>query len=163
DTESPAARNQTREAPQQSSGAERERAGTPTLLFTENETNTQRLWGVAPQTPYVKDGIEAAVVHGQADAVNPAGTGTKVAAHYQPVVAPHETQIVTLRLSDRQHDAPFANADEVFAARKAEADEFYMSYGAPRMTEDERRVQRQAFAGLLWSKQFYDYDVQQWL
>jgi hypothetical protein len=163
DTGSPAARNQTREAPQQSSGAERERAGTPALLFTENETNTQRLWGVPPRTPYVKDGIEAAVVHGQADAVNPAGTGTKVAAHYQLVVAPHETEIVTLRLSDRQLDAPFANAAELFAARKAEADEFYESYGASRMTEDERRVQRQAFAGLLWSKQFYHYDVRQWL
>ncbi len=137
--------------------------GMPDLLFTENETNAERIWGQPNPTPYVKDGIDAAVVHGNLDAVNPIEMGTKVAARYQLVVAPGATEQVLLRLSARRNAAPFRDAASVFTQRQAEADEFYQAFGAERMTEDERRVQRQAFAGLLWCKQFYYYDVDEWL
>jgi hypothetical protein len=136
--------------------------GTPALLFTENESNAQRLWGVPNRAPYVKDGINDAVVQGAAGAVNPDGAGTKAAAHYRMLVAPGATETVILRLSKRQPAAPFADAEAVFAARRAEADTFYSPL-ATNLAEDERRVQRQAFAGLLWSKQFYYYDVEMWL
>jgi hypothetical protein len=137
--------------------------GAPDLLFTENETNTQRLWGVPNASPFVKDGINDAVVHGVDGAVNPAGTGTRVAAHYRFTVAPGADVSVALRLASTRHEHPFADAGAIFAAREAEADRFYDDFGAPRMSEDARRVQRQAFAGLLWSKQFYHYDLQAWL
>jgi len=139
--------------------------GSPDLLFTENETNAQRLWGVPNPTPYVKDGIGNAVVGGESDAVNPAGAGTKVAAQYTCVIAPGAAETVLLRLSDQQHDDPFAAAGDLFALRRAEADAFYAALqpaplnGSP----DLAMVQRQAFAGLLWSKQFYIYDVDRWL
>ncbi len=138
----------------------------PQLLFTENETNAQRLWGAANHTPYVKDGIDDAVVHGRWDAVNPAGVGTKAAAHYHWVLAPGETRAVQLRLSARRQDDPFAGAADIFARRQAEADAFYagaLYAGAAEMSDDARLVQRQAFAGLLWNKQFYHYDVDKWL
>ncbi len=137
--------------------------GTPPLLFTENETNAERLWGLPNRTPYVKDSIHTAVVHGDATVVNPAGTGTKVAAHYVLDVAPGATETRLLRLSARLLAAPFAEAAALFARRQAEADRFYAAFGAPGVSDDERRVQRQAFAGLLWSKQFYYYDVDEWL
>ncbi len=135
----------------------------PQLLFTENESNAQRLWGVPNHTPFVKDGINDAVVHGTQGTVNPDGVGTKVAAHYTFTIAPGATETILLRLSSTQHGAPFAGAEEVFETRQAEADSFYMTCGAKNLSEDARSVQRQAFAGLLWSKQFYDYDVEMWL
>ncbi len=135
----------------------------PQLLFTENESNAQRLWGVPNHTPFVKDGINDAVVNGVQGMVNPDGVGTKVAAHYTFTIAPGATETVMLRLSATQHDAPFADAEEVFKTRQAEADSFYMTCGAKNLSEDARAVQRQAFAGLLWSKQFYYYDVEMWL
>src|SRR5450432_817720 len=135
----------------------------PQLLFTENESNLQRLWGVANRTPFVKDGIDDAIVHKATGTVNPAGVGTKVAVHYSMLIAPGATETVLLRLSSTQFDAPFVDADEIFKMRQAEADRFYASYGAENMSEDARLVQRQAFAGLLWNKQFYHYNVQQWL
>jgi hypothetical protein len=135
----------------------------PQLLFTENESNAQRLWGVPNHTPFVKDGINDAVVHGTQGTVNPEGFGTKVAAHYTFTIAPGATETILLRLSSTQHGAPFAGAEEVFETRQAEADSFYMTCGAKNLSEDARAVQRQAFAGLLWSKQFYDYDVDMWL
>ncbi len=137
--------------------------GAPALLFTENETNVRRLWNVPNRTPYVKDGINDAVVAGMAGAVNPNGVGTKVAAHYAFTVAPGETKPVLLRLSTRRLRAPFADAAEVFTNRQAEADVFFSVFSPEEMSDDARRVQRQAFAGLLWSKQFYYYDVEQWL
>jgi hypothetical protein len=137
--------------------------GTPDLLFTENESNAQRLWGAPNRTPHVKDGINDAVVNGRTDAVNPEGVGTRVAAHYTFAVAPGATETVTLRLSDRRSAAPFADAADVLAVRQAEADSFFCAFGAEQMDEDARRVQRQAFAGLLWSKQYYHYDVDRWL
>jgi hypothetical protein len=134
-----------------------------TLLFTENETNKQRLWGVANESPYAKDGINDHVVQGRAEAVNPAQTGTKAAAHYKLTLAAGETVVVRLRLSAQRHALPFADFDAQFAARQREADEFYATLQPANLSDDERNVQRQAFAGLLWSKQFYHFDVETWL
>ncbi len=138
--------------------------GAAELLFTENESNAEWLWGVPNATRYVKDGINDAVVGGAREQVNPEQVGTKAAAHYALDIAPGATETILLRLSKRrQQAAPFDEAAALFAQRQAEADEFYQGFGAERMSEDERRVQRQAFAGLLWSKQFYHFDVHQWL
>jgi hypothetical protein len=136
--------------------------GTPELLFTENETNAERLWGVGNRTPFVKDGIDDAVVNKAGGKVNPQGVGTKVAAHYQMVIEPGATEIVMLRLSANQQSKPFSGAAELFTTRVGEADEFYRAMSTAQ-TEDERLVQRQALAGLLWSKQFFYYDVDKWL
>ena len=142
------------------------------LLFTENETNTQRIFGVPNRTPYVKDGINDYVVNGQAAAVNPERKGTKVAAHYRLAVGPGQSQVVRLRLSDV---APAALAigngqgplgshfDDVMQTRRREADEFYGSVIPASLSADQANVMRQALAGMLWSKQFYHYDVDQWL
>src|SRR5262249_7586116 len=111
----------------------------------------------------VKDGINDAVVDGAQGTVNPQSLGTKVAAHYTLVVAPGSTETVILRLSATQHDNPFVDAEKVFKARQEEADSFYLTCGAKNLSADARSVQRQAFAGLLWSKQFYYYDVDMWL
>jgi hypothetical protein len=135
----------------------------PALLFTENETNKQRLWGVANESPYVKDGINDHVVQGRAEAVNPAQTGTKAAAHYRLTLAAGETITLRLRLSAQRHALPLADFDAQFAARQREADEFYATLQPANLSDDERNVQRQAFAGLLWSKQFYHFDVETWL
>jgi Glycosyl hydrolase family 63 C-terminal domain len=136
--------------------------GTPDLLFTENETNSQRLWGIENRTPFVKDGIHETIVNGARDKVNPEGTGTKVGAHYSVIIEPGATQTILLRLSPSRHSDPFAGAEELFAQRIEEANEFYRTVSTAQ-TEDERLVQRQALAGLLWSKQFFYYDVDQWL
>jgi hypothetical protein len=137
--------------------------GNPDLLFTENESNAQRLWGVPNRTPYVKDGIDAAVIAGREGAVNPAGNGTKVAAHSLLDLAPGETQTVLLRLARERNAAPFAEAERIFAERIAEADTLYATLGDHRLTEDQACVQRQALAGLIWSKQVFNFDVAQWL
>jgi hypothetical protein len=133
------------------------------LLFTENETNSERLYGAPNTTPYVKDGIHEAVVHGLLNRVNPAQVGTKVAAHFCATVAPGETYTVRVRFADRAQEDPFGDFDAVFAQRIREADEFYAAVQPADLSEDERRVQRQALAGLLWSKQFYHYVVELWL
>jgi hypothetical protein len=137
--------------------------GAPALLFTENETNFSHLWNVPNRTPYVKDGINNAVVAGETGVVNPGGVGTKVAAQYTFIVPPGETRAVLLRLFKGRLQAPFAAAADVLAARQAEADAFYLRLTPAEMSDDARLVQRQAFAGLLWSKQFYGYNVHQWL
>ncbi|HEY3071376.1 MAG TPA: hypothetical protein VGJ46_01035 [Candidatus Limnocylindrales bacterium] len=137
--------------------------GAPPLLFTDNETNFERLWGVPNARPWVKDGIGRFVVNGETAAVNPGGVGTKAAAHYRFVMEPGETRTVLLRLGRDLPSEPFGGADALFALRLAEADAFYERFGGPRLTPDERLVQRQAFAGLLWTKQFYHYDVAEWL
>jgi len=135
----------------------------PDLLFTENETNFTRLYGSANPTPYVKDGINAAVVDGNEGAVNPDMSGTKVAAHYTLTIAPGATETIELRLSTVRRDAPFADFDAIFGQRQQEADAFYATLAAAGTSDDERLIQRQAFAGMLWSKQFYEYDVSVWL
>jgi hypothetical protein len=135
----------------------------PDLLFTENETNAERLWGAPNRTPLVKDGIDEAVIRHASESVASDGSGTKVAAHYSRVIAAGEATTITLRLSAPRHAAPFADADELFETRRAEANAFYAPLAKSCASEDARQVQRQAFAGLLWSKQLYYYDVGQWL
>ena len=137
--------------------------GSPTLLFTENESNAERLWGADNPSPYVKDGIGAAVVDGRADRVNPEATGTKVAAHYRLTVPAGGTEVVLLRLAKGPARPPAPDADGIFATRIAEADAFYATLAGEALTPDEALVQRQAFAGLIWSKQWYHYDVAEWL
>jgi len=133
------------------------------LLFTENETNFERLWGVPNRTPFVKDAFGEAVIRGRAEATNPALEGTKAAAHYVLDVPAGATSSVLLRLSSARQEHPFQGADAIFASRKAEADAFYTSLEGEGFDADVRNVQRQAFAGLLWSKQFYHYNVHTWL
>src|SRR6185437_15871577 len=139
--------------------------GEPELLFTENETNVERLFGSANASPFVKDAFHEYVVHGRAEAVNPAREGTKAAARYRLTIGGQSERVIRLRLSThvRGH-AAFGDAfDALIAQRVREADEFYQPLADSDASDDERRVQRQAFAGLLWSKQFYHYDVRRWL
>ena len=137
--------------------------GSPTLLFTENETNHERLSQTPNASPYVKDGIGARVVEGVEAAVNPAATGTKVAAHYDLSIDPGATETVLLRLARGEARGPQPDADEIFTSRIAEADAFYATFANGTLTADEALVQRQAFAGLIWCKQAYHYDVAEWL
>jgi hypothetical protein len=142
--------------------------GTPQLLFTENETNAQRLFGTANPTPFVKDGINDFVVHGAQHAVNPECIGTKAAAHYRVTVGAGESLVVRLRLSDEgclveDATAVGSDFDAVFAARRREADHFYTTVIPDGVTADEANVMRQALAGMLWSKQFYHYVIADWL
>jgi hypothetical protein len=143
-------------------------SGTP-LLFTENETNTERIFGAPNRTPYVKDGINNYIVHGQRDAVNPAETGTKVSVHHVGVVAPGASWTVRLRLTDvaptvgdvqRGLTTDFEAAMEL---RRREADEFYSDVIPASLDADRALVMRQALAGMLWTKQFYYYDLDKWL
>jgi hypothetical protein len=138
--------------------------GTAELLFTENESNAERLWGQPNPSPYVKDAFHRYVVGGEAGAVNPAKTGTKAAARYVLDVPAGGSAVVRLRLAGSLSAAPFGKEfDAVFAARIADADEFYKRITPRTLSEDERRVHRQALAGMLWSKQFYLFDVDRWL
>jgi hypothetical protein len=139
--------------------------GEASLLFTENETNTQRIFGMPNRTPYVKDGINNHVVHGQSGVVNPDQKGTKVAAHYRITVAPGASDVIRLRLSDvapGKH-SPFGAFEDVLELRRKEADEFYGTVIPSSLNADEANVMRQALAGMLWSKQCYLYDVDKWL
>ncbi|HEX2712128.1 MAG TPA: hypothetical protein VHM88_07890, partial [Candidatus Acidoferrales bacterium] len=170
--------------------------GSPDLLFTENETNYQRLFGIGNRTPYVKDGINEYVVRGARNTVNPAKIGTKAAALYRLQLEasgePGAMAMLRLRFTDQRDLALPAGAadgpngpvrrfsggplveppmqeplgrlfEDLFAARKAEADEFYAARVPQGLGEDARNIQRQAFAGMFWSKQFYHYDVRVWL
>jgi Glycosyl hydrolase family 63 C-terminal domain len=141
-------------------------ADAPHLYFTENDTNTDRLFGYSNGARYFKDGIDEAVVHGRADRLNPAQTGTRAAAHYTRSVPAGGTTSVCLRLSDKNPDVlaePFAKAAETFDRRRSEADEFYESVIPTTLSADAQGVMRQALGGLLWSKQFYHYVVKDWL
>jgi len=137
------------------------------LLFTENETNNQRLFGVPNLTPYVKDAFNEYVVHGRAEVVNPDGAGTKAAAHCLLEVEPGRSQAIRLRLTDALTDGRDAllgtSFTNIMADRRAGADDFYAKLFPPGLDEDDRLIMRQALAGMLWSKQFYYFDVQTWL
>jgi len=133
------------------------------LLFCENETNIRRLYGVKEAKGYFKDGINDYVVQGERDAVNPSQVGTKAAAHYKISVAAGKSATIRLRLSNSDSAKPFDNFDAIFSARVKEADEFYADIQWQMKDEDAKNVQRQAFAGMLWSKQFYYFDIPQWL
>jgi hypothetical protein len=138
------------------------------LFFTENETNHERLFpGQKNESPYVKDGINNYVVQGRHEEVNPGKQGTKVAAHYQANIGAGQTTVIRLRLSnsslDRKGDPFGKDFDKVFADRLREADEFYQSVTPSSVSEDAANVMRQAIAGMLWSKQFYFFDGDNWL
>jgi hypothetical protein len=154
------------------------------ILFTDNETNTQRLFGVPNASSYIKDAFHDYLIHNKQQAVNPARTGTKAAALYTREIAVGATFTLRLRLtkivgpgtgkidadqceqpkgSSPDTTAPFADFDTIFAQRKQEADDYYDSLQPVDLDEETRRVQRQALAGMLWSKQFYHYIVEQWL
>jgi hypothetical protein len=157
--------------------------GAPALLFTENETNLRLLYGAPNQLPYVKDAFHDAIVRGNSAALNPGGVGTKAAAHYRMELEPGESRIVRLRLvavagggdpglreaifSGQPESAPpattFAEFDQIFEQRRIEADQFYRALAPGCLTEEYCAIQRQALAGMLWTKQFYYYVVQQWL
>jgi hypothetical protein len=155
--------------------------GEPELLFTENETNAKKLFGSENRTPYVKDGINEYVVQGNREAVNPGKSGTKASAYYRLRLTPGATATLRLRLTDQEPKVARMSAprlviaaapttellgrgfDSVFAIRRSEADEFYAKRAPKELSEDAKNVQRQAFAGLLWSKQFYHFDVRTWL
>jgi hypothetical protein len=134
------------------------------LLFAENATNTQRLYGIANATPYPKDAFHSYVVGGDEAAVNPAQVGTKAAAHYTRILDAGEAWTLRLRLRPSgETSAPFADFDSEFALRQREADDFYNALHAPSLNADQRQIQRQALAGMLWSKQYYHYNVERWL
>ncbi len=136
------------------------------LLFTENETNNERIFGTPNASHFVKDGINNYVVQGNQTGVNPEKTGTKSAAHYQLEVGARKTATIRLRLSDATPDAmgdPFKSFAETMQARQRESDEFYKSITPARVSEDEALVMRQALAGMLWSKQYFFFDVDKWL
>ncbi len=137
------------------------------LLFTENETNSSRLWGVANPRPYVKDGINDYVVRGVRGAVNPQRFGTKSAAHYTLEIDAGKSHVLRLRLTNvapsQLQRRPFDDFDAVLAMRRREADEFYASIIPASLSEDAANVMRQALAGMMWTKQFYLYDIEGWM
>ena len=135
----------------------------PALLFCDNETNAPRLYHTPPVLgQYYKDGINDYLLHG-APTVNPAQTGTKAAAHYALTVPAGGSRSVRVRLAPAGIGAPFADFEDLLSQRRREADDYYALVQARLPDPDARAVQRQAFAGMLWSKQFYYYDVPQWL
>jgi hypothetical protein len=166
------------------------------LLFTENESNSKRLWDLPNSQPFVKDSINDAIVQNRVDAINPPESGTKAAAHYRFNLQPNESRTIRLRLrradlgsegaplaepcnKEVRGEAPrtapeagalpgdgrdaFSEFDTIFAARKAQADAFYQELAPSNLSDQHRAIQRQAFAGLIWNKQFYHYIVEQWL
>src|SRR6185369_1720277 len=138
--------------------------GSPDLVFTENETNTERLFNAPNRTPYVKDAFDNYLVRGKREAVNPEATGTKAAAHYLLMVPAGKSAKIRLRLREGGPENAFgSDFDKVMQGRRREADEFYASIIPSKVGEDGARVMRQALAGMLWSKQFYYYDVDRWL
>ncbi|HEV8440901.1 MAG TPA: glucosidase [Methylomirabilota bacterium] len=139
--------------------------GSPEMLLTDNESNAERLWGVPSAGPFVKDGINDHVIHGRPGRVNPALIGTKAAAHYRSMLGPGQSVTLKLRLSNVPPvgEPLGAGFDAVFAQRQREADEFYATVVPERLSDDARAVMRQALGGLLWTKQFYHYDVKRWL
>ena len=139
--------------------------GSPELLFTDNDTNFERLWGAPNRSPYVKDGIDDHVVRGVPGRINPARTGTKAALHYRVPLGPGESKVIKLRLANTP---PLGNQlggdfDALVARRLTEADQFYATVVPDSLSDDCKHVIRQALGGLLWTKQFYHYDVRRWL
>ena len=131
-------------------------------LFTDNESNNERLYGSPSVSPFVKDAFHRAIVNGDKEAVNPALTGTKACLHYEHLIPAGGSVVLRLRLTAEQLKLPLQDVDDVIAKRRAEADEFYAAIQPPNASADEKLVQRQAFAGLLWSKQSYLFDVDNW-
>jgi Glycosyl hydrolase family 63 C-terminal domain len=139
-------------------------AGMERALFTDNETNAEACYGpgAISRSPFTKDAFHRRIIHGE-DATNPADEGTKAALHYRSMVPALGSVELCFRFSNRIHEDPIATVPALIEKRRAEADEFYASIHAPLATEDEKLVQRQAFAGMLWTKQIYLFDVNVWL
>jgi hypothetical protein len=137
--------------------------GAHELYFTENESNSKRLWGVPGETRYVKDGFTDAIVHRQRDAVSPTLAGTKVGARFSLWLQPGESETVRLRYTSTARPQAFSDHDRIFELRRQEADEFFDTITPHALDADERLVFRQSLAGLLWSKQYYGYEVERWL
>lgn len=137
-------------------------AGDARLLFTENDSNAERLWGLSNAQPYVKDAFHRFLVEGDKGVVNPRQTGTKFAAWHTLALAPGTEAIVDLLLTAQATDQPFRKADEVFAQRRSEADVFYRGLLADEVPAEDRRILRQALAGLIWNQQYYHFDVARW-
>ena len=133
------------------------------VLYTENDTNYERLFKTGNPAPYVKDAFHNAVVRGKTDLINPDRTGTKAAAHVRFDIPAGESRTVYFRYSPHAQADPFESIEQLFEERIAEADAFYATTEGNVCNEDERSVQRQAFAGLMWSKQFYHYSVEKWI
>jgi hypothetical protein len=136
--------------------------GHPKLLFCDNETNLRRLYKVKDTSGYFKDGINDFIVHGNKDSINPNKSGTKAAANYEMTISGQESTTIRLRLTKNLTDSPFQDFDLLFKERLIEADDFYNALQKNIKEEDIKLVQRQALAGMLWSKQFYYFDVPQW-
>ncbi len=138
--------------------------GESELLFTNNDTNTARLYGYPPRTPYVKDAFHNYVIHGSADGLCPERRGTKAAAWRRYAVpAGGRVRLVARLTSELPEGDPFAGSEELLDLRRREADEYYAEVQGAGMSDDQRLIQRQASAGLFWSLQFYHYDVDVWL
>ncbi len=137
--------------------------GAPEFLFCENDTNNRRLWGTASPGQYYKDGINDYVVNSDRNAVNPARLGTKAALHYQMNLPAGGSARLRLRLFDDGMEADLDDFDAILGLRRAEADEFYAALQGDLDDPDTRRVHRQALAGMLWTKQFYYFDIPEWL
>ncbi|KPJ76583.1 MAG: glucosidase [Deltaproteobacteria bacterium SG8_13] len=132
-------------------------------LFSDNETNTERHFGAPNAVAYVKDAFHRYIVDGEQAAINPQAAGTKSAAVFEEEIPPGGSHSIRLRLSADSLPGPFEDFEALLAERRQEADEFYAAIGNPDLSEDEQRVQRQALAGMLWTKQFYYYNIEQWL
>jgi hypothetical protein len=137
--------------------------GAAELLFTENESNANRLWGQPNSSPYVKDAFHRYLIAGEKQAVNPAKSGTKAAAHYVLQVPSGGSKVVRLRLNANCASDAFSDFEQIFADRIADANEFYQRITPQSFSEDERRVHRQVLAGMLWTKQYYYFDLDYWL
>jgi hypothetical protein len=136
--------------------------GKAELIFTDNETNKEKLYQTPNDSPYTKDAFHRYIVEGEKNAVNPLEIGTKMAAIYRKRIDPQGLATVQLRLSNKELAWPFQDFDALFEMRKKEADEFYAAIQPTFINEELKQVQRTAFAGLLWSKQFYYLDMEQW-
>ena len=137
--------------------------GRPEFLFCENETNCKRIWGTPSTGQYFKDGINDYIVSGRREAVNPARLGTKAAAHYQMTLPPGGNMRLRLRLLNDDLEADIADFDAILGRRRAEADEFHAALQRGVNDPEMRLVHRQAIAGMLWTKQFYYFDIPEWL
>ncbi len=135
----------------------------PEWLFADNESNNKRLYNAENKNRFLKDGINNCVVNGDLSAVNPEHSGTKASANYDLFIKSNQSKIITLRLSATENKNPFGDFEAIFDVRGKEADIFYGDLQEGMETEDPRNVQRQAYAGLLWSKQFYYFNVYRWL
>ncbi len=133
------------------------------ILFCDNETNYQKLYGAPNHSAFCKDGLNEYIVHGNKDAINSNKTGTKAAAYYRLQIDGGQSAVVCLRLTKNNNADPFSDFDQIIKSRLQEADQFYREAIGKTATDEVRMIQRQAFAGMLWSKQLYFYDVDQWL